>query len=114
MWLRTNQIIPTPGTSDTTVIAMTSPISVWKVNSALIAIVMGLPPVTVRMRAKTTSTQLKMKQKKAATPMPGAISGIRRVTTKAGSDCPSMKAVSSNSLGIALMKLSRIQIAMAG
>lgn len=28
MWLRTNQIIPNPGISDTTVIAMTSPISV--------------------------------------------------------------------------------------
>lgn len=28
MWFRTNQIIPTPGISDTTVIAMTSPISV--------------------------------------------------------------------------------------
>jgi hypothetical protein len=39
--------------------------------------VIGLPPVTVRMRAKTTSTQEKMKQKNAATPIPGAISGIR-------------------------------------
>ena len=28
IWWRTNQIIPSPGTSDTTVIAMTSPISV--------------------------------------------------------------------------------------
>ena len=51
----------------------------------------GLPPVTVRMPAKTTSTQEKMKQKNAATPIPGAISGIRWRKKNDGPVWPSRK-----------------------
>jgi|GEM_PF-2512139 hypothetical protein len=39
--------------------------------------VIGLPPVTVSVRAKTTSTHEKIKQKNAVTAMPGANAGIR-------------------------------------
>ena len=49
-----------------TIIAVTSPISVLKVNKAEIAMLMGLPLVTVKMRANTISTQENMKQKKEA------------------------------------------------
>src|SRR3546814_6819521 len=44
----------------------------------------GLPAVSVRMRANTTSTQENTKQKKAATPMPGAMAGMRCLTKKRG------------------------------
>ncbi len=64
-----------PGISETSVMAITSPISVLKPYSELIAMVIGFPPVTVRIRANTTSTHENMKQKNAVTPMPGAISG---------------------------------------
>ena len=74
--------------------------------------VIGLPAVTVRMRAKTTSTQEKMKQKKTVTPIPGAITGISFPTKKWPKEWPSRKQVSSNSRGTAAMKLSRIQIAI--
>ena len=89
---------------------MTRPMSVWNPNNALIAMVTGLPAVTVRMRAKTTSTHEKMKQKKAVTPMPGAIAGTSSFTKKPGSEWPSRNADSSNSRGMAEMKLSRIQM----
>ena len=39
-----------------TVIAIIRPISVLKVNIAEIAMLIGLPAVTVNIRAKTTST----------------------------------------------------------
>ena len=102
-WLRTSQIIATPGTSDRQVIAITIPISVWKVNIALIAMVIGLPAVTVRMRANTTSTQLKIKQKNAATPMPGEpapLIGVNRAFVRQGlkvmarRDRPGLRALS--------------------
>ena len=76
----------TPGTSERVVIAITNPTSVWKVNMALIAIVMGLPEVTVKIRANTTSTHEKMKQKKAATAMPGAMAGMSIFTKNPGSE----------------------------
>jgi hypothetical protein len=49
----------------------------------------------VRIRANTTSTHEKIKQKKHATPMPGAIATIRNFTKKLIRECPSRKAVSS-------------------
>lgn len=66
------------------VIAMTKPMSVVKPKRPSMAIAIGLPPVDVKTRAKTTSTQENMKQKKQATPTPGAITGIRNLTKKAG------------------------------
>ena len=54
--------------------------------------------------------QLKMKQKNAATPMPGAIIGTKWRKKKEGPEWPSIKAVSSNALGTARIKLSKIQI----
>ena len=91
---------------------MTNPMSVVNPNKAWIAVVIGLPPVEVSMRAKTTSTHEKIKQKKQATPTPGAIVGIKNFTKNLDHEYPSKKAVSSNSRGIAEMKLVRIQIAI--
>ena len=93
-----------------TVIAITSPRSVLKVNKVEIAILIGLPAVTVNMRAKTISTHENIKQKKDATAMPGAISGISIPVKNWKKEWPSKKAVSSNSLGIADIKLSSTQI----
>lgn len=76
MWLRTKKIIIAPGISEQTVIAMTKPISVLKLNKDEIAMLIGLPLVTVNIRANTTSTQENIKQKNAVTPIPGASIGI--------------------------------------
>ena len=91
---------------------MTRPQSVRKVNKAVIAWVMGLPAVTVKMRAKTTSTHENIKQKKAATAMPGATAGIKKRTKKPVRLWPSKKAISSKDLGMAAIKLSKIHMAI--
>ena len=46
----------------------------------------GLVWTEVSVRASSSSTQENMKQKKAATPMPLAISGIRIFTKKRGKE----------------------------
>ena len=66
--------------------------------------------VTVNIRANTTSTQENIKQKKAATAMPGAIRGNNFLMKNPVNECPSVKAVSSNSLGMADIKLTSTQM----
>jgi hypothetical protein len=53
-----------------------------------------------------------MKQKNAVTAMPGANAGIRNRIKNPLRLWPSMNAISSKERGIAVMKLSRIQIAI--
>src|ERR1700723_3523977 len=65
----------------------------------------------VRVRANSNSTHENMKQKKAATPIPLAMSGIKMRTKKRGKEEPSRKAVSSISRGTPDMNPSRIQTA---
>ena len=77
----------------------------------VITAVIGFASVMVRVLAKSSSTQLNMKQKKAVTPTPALISGIKMVKKKRGKVYPSIKAVSSISLGTPDMKPSKIQTA---
>ncbi|MCY1239181.1 hypothetical protein D9M72_519600 [compost metagenome] len=46
----------------------------------------GFAAVVVSVRASSSSTQENMKQKKAATPMPEAISGMKIFTKKRGNE----------------------------
>ena len=46
----------------------------------------GLASTVVSVRASSSSTQENMKQKKAATPMPEAISGMKIFTKKRGKE----------------------------
>ena len=52
----------------------------------VIVATMGLAFTLVRVRAISNSTQLNMKQKKAATPTPALISGMNTVTKKRGKE----------------------------
>ena len=52
----------------------------------VIVAAMGLASVVVSVRAISSSTQENMKQKKAATPMPLAISGMNIFTKKRGKE----------------------------
>ena len=72
---------------------------------------MGFASVTVSVRDNRSSTQLNMKQKKAVTPTPALISGIKMVIKKRGKLYPSIKAVSSISRGTPDMKPSNIHTA---
>lgn len=78
------QIMPRQGSRDATIIVLTSPMWVWKVESALIDMAIDSPQVIIRMRAEAACTHKKMRQKKPVTPMHGAMAGIRSRTTKLG------------------------------
>ena len=110
MWFRTKQLNKVPGIIERTVIPITRPMSVRKENNAEIAILIGFPPVTVSIRAKTTSTHENIKQKKEVTAIQGAIRGMSILVKNWKKEYPSINAVSSNSLGTAETKLSSTQI----
>lgn len=76
--------MPRQGTRDATIMVLTSPMSVWKVESALIDMAIDSPQVIIRMRAEATSTHKKMRQSKPVTQTQGAMAGIRCRTTKLG------------------------------
>ena len=56
----------------------------------VITAAIGLASVVVRVRAIKSSTQLNMKQKKAATPTPDFIRGRKILAKKAGKEYPSI------------------------
>src|SRR4051794_28252580 len=112
MWLRTNQITNAPGISVSVPAAANSPQSMPAAEMVRVMMAaIGLALTVVSVRASSSSTQLNMKQKKAATPIPLAISGRKMRTKKRGKEYPSICAVSSISRGTPDMKPSRIHTA---
>ena len=92
----------------------TDPVTASLLNALMVRVmvaVIGFASVIVKVRAKRSSTQLNMKQKKAVTPTPARISGMKMVIKKRGKPYPSIKAVSSISFGIPDIKPSKIQMA---
>ncbi|MFT6169596.1 MAG: hypothetical protein ACJAR9_001716, partial [Celeribacter sp.] len=53
-WFRIVNKRTAPGSIEATVTAITSPMSVWNPNNAVIAMLIGFPFVVVKIRAKTT------------------------------------------------------------
>ena len=76
-----------PGTMVSTPAAACTPQSMPEAETVrVIVATMGLALTEVSVRDSSSSTQLNMKQKNAATPMPLAISGMKMRTKKRGKE----------------------------
>jgi hypothetical protein len=108
----TNQITRAPGTIVRIPAAASSPQSSPEALTVRVMVAaMGFAFVVVNVLASKSSTQENMKQKKAVTPMPARIWGIKMVKKNLGNLYPSMNAVSSISRGTPDMNPSRIHTA---
>ncbi|MNV96777.1 hypothetical protein D3C71_1918170 [compost metagenome] len=76
-----------PGTMVSTPAAASTPQSMPDADTVRVMVAtMGLALTDVSVRASSSSTQLNMKQKKAATPTPDLISGRKIVRKKRGNE----------------------------
>ena len=107
---RTNHTTSMPGNTVNTPAADSTPQSMPDALTVrVITTTMGFASLPVKVRANNNSTQLNMKQKKTVTPMALRLIGKNIRVKKNQKLWPSIRAISSISVGTPDMKPSRIQ-----